>query len=114
MSPYNDLIREKDRALFEKGITYEAVGCERCKHTGIVKRVPIMEIIEFDNYQRDYFAGQHGLIEIETYLRKEKGFRSLWDKGMEFVKRGSVSLKELVETIPVDVDLGIDEKKEQP
>ena len=114
VSPYNDLIREKDRALFEKGITYEAVGCERCKHTGIVKRVPIMEIIEFDNYQRDYFAGKHGLIEIETYLRKEKGFRSLWDKGMEFVKRGSVSLKELVETIPVDVDLGIDEKKEQP
>ena len=33
---------------------------------------------------------------------------------MEFVKRGSVSLKELVETIPVDVDLGIDEAKEQP
>ena len=90
-------------------ITYESKGCDKCGHTGFVGRVPLIEIIIFDNYLRDYFAQTHGLIEIEKYLRKNINFRSLWDKGMVHVADGSIALEELLDTIEPDVDIALDD-----
>ena len=67
--------------------------------------MPVIEIIEFNNYLRDYFAEKHGLIDIEKFLRKEINFKSLWDKGMNYVAKGEVSLEELLSRIEPDEDL---------
>ncbi len=91
VSRLNSHLRKCDLERLEYGedaygqtgyITYRSKGCEKCNHNGYLGRVPLIEIITFDNYLRDYFAEQHGLIDIEKYLRKNLGFRSLWDKGM--------------------------------
>lgn len=114
VSPLNKKLRKQDLARLEYGIdddgnegyiTYESVGCDKCNHNGYIGRIPLIEVITFDNFLRDYFAEQHGLIDIEKYLRKNLGFRSLWDKGMDHVVDGSLSLKELLDRIEPDVDL---------
>jgi type II secretory ATPase GspE/PulE/Tfp pilus assembly ATPase PilB-like protein len=69
-------------------------------------RIPVVEILEFNNYLRDYFSLHHGLIDIEKYLRKNFGFKSLWDKSMTHVASGKVSLNELFSKIEPDEDLG--------
>lgn len=114
VSEYNDLLRSQDLEMLEKSVdengntvylSHKSIGCDKCNHTGFKGRVPIIEIIEFDNYLRDYFAEKHGLIEIEQFLRKYINFRSLWDKGMELVADGYVSLEELLGTIEPDIEL---------
>lgn len=106
ISPLNDLLRKKDLDLLEEGkYSYEADGCEYCGGTGIIARMPIIEIIEFNNYLRDFFSEHHGLIEIEKFLREKADFQSLWDKGIAYVAKGEISLSELIESIEVDEDL---------
>lgn len=87
-------------------VTYVSTGCEECNHTGFLGRILVVEVLEFNNYLRDYFSAQHGLIDIERYLRKNFGFKSLWDKAMVHVASGRVSLKELLSKIEPDEDLG--------
>lgn len=86
-------------------ISYVSDGCDKCNSTGISGRIPIIEIIPFNNYIRDYFSEKHGLIDIEIYLRQTIGFKSLWDKGFAHVVDGTVSLKELMSRIEPDEDL---------
>lgn len=114
VSVFNERLRSQDLELLEDGtdedgnvgkLSYVSTGCEKCNHTGISGRIPIIEIIEFNNYLRDYFSERRGLIEIEKYLRKNIGFKSLWDKGMQHVADGKVSLKELLGCIDPDEDL---------
>lgn len=114
VSPYNNLLREQDLEGLEYGrdgegregyFTYASTGCEHCDYTGFEGRIPLLEVIAFDNYLRDYFGEYHGLVDIERYLRNTQGFKSLWDKGMERVRKGEISLEELCTTIEPDVDL---------
>lgn len=114
VSPYNNLLRKQDIKGLEYGrddeghegfLTYASTGCEHCDYTGFLGRVPLLEVISFDNYLRDYFGEYHGLVDIERYLRETQGFKSLWDKGMERVRSGDISLEELCTTIEPDVDL---------
>lgn len=114
VSPYNNLLRKQDIKGLGYGrddeghegfLTYASTGCEHCDYTGYEGRVPLLEVISFDNYLRDYFGEYHGLVDIERYLRETQGFKSLWDKGMERVRCGDISLEELCTTIEPDVDL---------
>lgn len=114
VSQLNGSLRNKDLSLLEKGTdennqevyySYISEGCEQCNHTGYKGRIPIIEIIEFDNFLRDYFSERHGLVEIETHLRQTIGFKSLWDKGIALVANGTISLAELLNTIEPDIDL---------
>ena len=114
VSNYNSLLRKQDTIGLEYGrdeegnvgfLTYVSTGCERCHNTGYASRTPLLEVIEFDNFLRDYFGQAHGLVDIEIYLRKKIGFKSLWDKGMERVRSGDISLEELCNTIEPDIEL---------
>lgn len=114
VSPRNSELREQDLALLKEGeghdgrygrLSYFSSGCERCGNTGFIGRLPLIEIIPFDNYLRDFFAQPHGLVDIERHLRSAIGFTSLWDKGMRLVADGRVSLEELLSVIEPDADL---------
>ena len=101
----NNRLRKQDLAKLEEGkYSYVSVGCNQCNHTGTLGRIPAIEIVEFDNAIRDYFSTQRGLVETEDFLRK-KGFRSLWDMGMDYVAQGKVSLKELLSTLSPDYEV---------
>ena len=104
VSDYNNLLREKDLARLEDNkYTYASTGCEKCNYTGIVSRIPITEIIPFDNILRDYFVERRGLVETEKFLRQHD-FRSLWDKGLDLVIDQKVSLDNLCDVLMVDED----------
>ena len=106
------MLREQDRRRLMRDmdgdyVAYASDGCNHCNSTGIAGRVPIIEIIPFNNYLRDYFSDseKHGLVDIELFLRKNIGFQSLWDKGFEHVLKGDVSLEELLSCIEPDEEL---------
>ncbi len=106
ISPRNSILRPQDLSLLEEGkYSYESIGCDKCFHTGIIGRVPIIEIIKFNNTLRDFFSdSKRGIVEAEIFLRLH-GFRSLWDKGMDLVASGQLSLDELCSVMFVDEDL---------
>lgn len=105
-SKYNRLLRKKDLARLEDGrYSYKSNGCVKCSHTGIAeKRLPIVEIIKFSNELRDFFSEKRGLNETEAFLRK-RGYRSLWDKGMDLVIEKKLSLDELCSVLAPDEDI---------
>lgn len=109
ISPLNSLLRSEDLKLLEGGkYSFESEGCEKCRQTGISGRIPIAEIVPFDNYLRDYFASERGLIETERYLREKLAFRSLWDRGLALAAEGKVSLRELLSRLEPDGSLAAD------
>lgn len=108
------MLRKEDRKRLMRDmngdyITYTSDGCDKCNSTGIKGRIPVIEIIPFNNYLRDYFSEKHGLVDIELFLRKNIGFKSLWDKGFEHVIKGDVSLEELLSCIEPDEELVVPE-----
>lgn len=112
-SDYNDLLRQKDLERLEEGkYTYKSVGCETCNYTGVISRIPITEIIPFNNSLRDYFTDRRGLVETERFLRSHS-FRSLWDKGLDLVIEKQVSLENLCGVLMVDEDYLDTEKAEK-
>lgn len=115
VSRYNHRLRKSDLELLGEGsYSYVSDGCDKCEHTGFLGRVPVMEVIEFNNKLRDYFSKSRGLVETEKYLRKEIGFKSLWDKGMKLVSEGTVSIEELLRHIVPDEELPIElEEREE-
>lgn len=105
-SNLNADLRQQDLDLLEDGkFSYMATGCDKCNHTGISGRIPIIEIIEFNNYLKDFFRHEHGLVETEIFLRNNTSFKSLWQKGFDQVAKGNVSLDALLSTITRDEDL---------
>ena len=105
VSDLNKRIRQQDMKKLEEGkYSYISEGCNQCNHTGILGRVPVIEIVEFNNEIRDYFGTPRGLVETENFLR-QRGFRSLWDMGMDYVAQGKISLKELLECLSPDDEL---------
>ena len=79
----------------------------KCSHTGMAeKRLPIVEIIKFSNELRDFFSEKRGLNETEAFLRK-RGYRSLWDKGMDLVVEKKLSLDELCSVLTPDEEIGM-------
>ena len=106
ISPLNKQLRPQDLQFLEEGkYSYQSRGCIQCHNTGIIGRRPVIEIIEFNNTLRDFFCEQHGLVEIEAFLRKTVNFKSLYDKGLKLVAKGEVSLKELLSVTEPDEDI---------
>jgi len=105
ISPLNEKLSDRDLAVLEEGkYSYEAAGCPKCNYQGILGRVPVIEILTFDNELRDYFSVQRGLVETGIFLRR-KGFRTMWSMGMDYVAKGDISLKELLATLVPDDEI---------
>ena len=105
ISPLNEKLPDRDLAVLEDGkYSYEATGCPKCNYQGILGRVPVIEILAFDNELRDYFSVQRGLVETGIFLRI-KGFRTMWSMGMDYVAKGDISLKELLSTLVPDDEI---------
>lgn len=111
-SPLNSKLPARDRALLEGGkYSYKSVGCPKCNHKGILGRIPIIEILTFDNELRDYFSVPRGMVEATTFLQR-KDFRSMWTMGMEYVASGEISLEELLGSLRPDDEIKTNGKVE--
>lgn len=75
---------------------YEAVGCDKCYHTGYAGRKAIYEVIKIDNHLRECIRkGDHDLHE---YLAKN-GITTLSDSALNLLNLGLTSLEEVLSII---------------
>lgn len=85
VSEYNKLLPKKYLEQLPGGITMRSKGCSKCGNTGIVGRLPILEIIRFNDELRDLFSEQVGWVKSKELLKKNN-FITLWQRGFELVK----------------------------
>lgn len=84
------------------GSPQKGVGCPECRDRGFVGRIAVPEYIVFDNEVRDFMALDHGIEETIGYLKSHKGYVSMWDRGLDMVRSGRVSLEEMASIIAPD------------
>lgn len=88
--------------VIEKGNPKKSSGtCPHCSKAG---RRAIAEFLFFDNETRDFFSVEHGIVETMDFLKNKKGFRSMWEKGLEMVKEGEITLESLVKVLDRNED----------
>lgn len=96
------LTAKEIKEVIENGKPKKSTGtCPECHKAG---RRAIAEFLFFDNETRDYFANDHGIVETMNFLKNEKGFRSMWEKGLEMVKEGEITLESLVKVLDRNED----------
>lgn len=73
-------------------------GCPHC-HEGYSGRTVVAEVVLFDNALRDFLRQERGLLDMLEYLRREKGFKTMWEKGLQLVKTGKVDIDSICRVI---------------
>jgi len=66
---------------------YTSVGCEKCMETGYIGRIPVFEIIYFDDTLKDMLAQKKEI---------KQNFKTLLDDAMDKAKEGLTSLDEIM------------------
>ena len=74
---------------------YKAKGCEACNHIGYKGRVAIYEFIQITREMEDLILTNPSTQQIWD-LAKKQGSRSLFEDGLDKVKRGLTTLEELL------------------
>jgi type II secretory ATPase GspE/PulE/Tfp pilus assembly ATPase PilB-like protein len=74
---------------------YKGKGCETCHHTGYRGRTAIFEIIEVDYEMQELFMKNPSSNQIWE-IAKKKGSKSLFEDGVEKVKKGVTTIEELL------------------
>ncbi|HYM24766.1 MAG TPA: ATPase, T2SS/T4P/T4SS family [Vicinamibacterales bacterium] len=69
-------------------------GCERCKHTGYLGRLPVAEVLTPSEALRDAIARGATAHEIRSAMRAA-GFPSMRDQALKLVERGLTSIEEV-------------------
>ena len=82
--------------LRERGTKRDFVGCS-CNH-GYIGRTVVPEIIVFDDSFKEFLMHEEGYAKILEYL-KNKGFRQMWEKGLDLVMQGQVEISELINVV---------------
>lgn len=88
-------------ALFKKeGIekVFRGKGCESCLGTGFRGRAGLYEQFILDEGLREMVAGGAPAARIRAAAR-ERGFRTLWDLGLDALRRGQTSPEELLRVV---------------
>lgn len=78
---------------FEKG----QASCPYCNN-GYSGRTAIVEYVIFNTEIRDTLLHNNSFSSIQQVLKKH-GFKSMWAKGIELVKSGTISVEDLINTV---------------
>lgn len=76
----------------KKKTTLEARGCVKCKNTRTVGRVPLFEIFEIGNQERNMIRANKSKDEIELY-EVSKGFRKLVDYAVDLFEKDKINFE---------------------
>ena len=95
----NEIKELSQSCMREIGKKEEIATCSNpfCNH-GFVGRTAIAEFVEFNMEIRDALMNQKSFSEVRAIL-EQNNFRTMWQKGFELVKRGEISLKELISVV---------------
>ncbi|MBP2629486.1 MAG: type secretion system protein [Firmicutes bacterium] len=93
------ILTAPDIKIRERGSLEARKACTNkdCKY-GFKGRIAVAEYVVFDMDIRDALLNQTSFRQVEEVLRKHN-FKSMWDKGVDMVRRGSTELKEIIRVI---------------
>ncbi len=91
--PERELIERLD--LDEDIVLYKGEGCEKCKFSGYQGRIGIYEVMKMDIDIRSLINKNAPIDEIRQKAKK-KGMRFMRDSGLELVKKGIITLEEVL------------------
>ncbi|MBT4277758.1 type II/IV secretion system protein [Candidatus Falkowbacteria bacterium] len=80
---------------------YKGKGCKSCNDTGYHGRTAIFEFIQITKELEELILTSPSSQQIIA-LAKKQGFNSLFDDGLEKVKKGITTLDELLRVVPLD------------
>lgn len=80
---------------------FKSVGCPKCSWTGYKGRIGIFEIMEINQNVRELIENNANLYEISNEAKKN-GMRTLFESGVDVVKKGISSMNELMRITLVD------------
>jgi type II secretory ATPase GspE/PulE/Tfp pilus assembly ATPase PilB-like protein len=75
------------------------VGCSHCNQTGFSSRRAVHEVLTVDNTIKQLINKEASETEIVEAARQKK-FKTMFERGLDFVHSGETSLDELFRTIP--------------
>ncbi len=93
-----------DHPLYSRltdGALRKSVGCESCSSTGFASRFAVHEVLEIDGAIKNMINAGASEIEIIDAASK-KTFKSMIDRGLEFVNQGQTSFEELLRSVPME------------
>lgn len=87
---------EEDRKILGEDIEYvnEAVGCSKCSHTGYQGRIVVHEIAVIDQGIRKMISEGRQVDEIQDYVTREQGMKTLKESAADLVKEGITTMEE--------------------
>lgn len=87
---------EEDRKILGEDIEYvkEAVGCSKCSHTGYQGRIAVHEIAVIDQGIRKMISEGRQVDEIQDYVTREQGMKTLKESAADLVKEGITTMEE--------------------
>ena len=74
---------------------WQAAGCEECHGTGYVGRIAILELLTIDSAFQPAIVNGLDMPAIER-LARERGFRTMFDNGLNKAQRGLTTLEEVL------------------
>jgi len=74
---------------------WEAVGCQECHGTGYIGRIAIIELLTIDQAFQPAIINGLDMPDIER-LARERGFRTMFDNGLNKAQRGLTTLEEVL------------------
>ena len=78
---------------------YKGKGCAACNHTGYKGRLGVFEVLNVDKDVQDLIVKSPSTQEIWN-LARSKGFRTMFEDGLDKVKNGLTTLEELIRVAP--------------
>ncbi len=71
-------------------------GCAQCSKTGYRGRIAVHEILSVDSVLRRMIAGHASQEELMAYAKERQEMRTLWESGLQLVKKGITTPEELL------------------
>ena len=97
----NSGLSDKDAAKIKlPGFLYKGKGCQVCSFSGYYGRTGIFEAIEMDEELKNYLSQKSfNLQEFRVFIRDKKGFRTMFEDGLEKLNMGITTIDEVLRVI---------------
>ena len=89
----------------DQGTLYRGVGCPECSMTGYRGRLAIEEVLQATDEVERRIAGNESVERINDAAR-EGGMRSLWESGVQHVRKGETTIEELLRVLEAPMESG--------
>ena len=75
---------------------YKAAGCPKCNNSGFSGRVAVGELLIVDTKVKQMIQDNVNDYEIKNYAIKQKGMKTLKDRGLELLLKGETTSSEVI------------------